>query len=307
MTAEQHETKSRRGWSSRSVGTAWQLGFFYALVRLGGRRVSYFFLRLIAPYYVFVRVGIARRSDPYLRRRFPSASWLGRRWHCLRQFIALGETILDKAIAGLRQRPLTEHNPDLRRYLQEIVAEGKGVIIVTAHVGCWQMALAGLDFLPGSVNMVMYRDEEDRERDVFTHAGAEPPYRVIDPTGAFGGAIEIVDRLASGDVVCVMGDRLMYPEAPAVAVPFLGAPVRFPTGVYRLAAVAGAPVVVLLSHKTGSGSYRVEMAKEIRLPAAAARQPEAWRDCAQLYAAALADYAEKYPHQFFNFYDMWAT
>lgn len=299
--------KRWRGWSSRSIARAWQFEFFYALVRLGGRRLSYFFLRLIAPYYVFVRVEIARRCDPYLRRRFPGASWWRRRWYCLRQFNALGETLLDKAIAGIQRRPLMETNLPLQHRLQAIVAEGKGLILVSAHVGCWQVALSGLDFLSGSVNMVMYRDEGDHDRDVFAHAGRERPYRVIDPAGAFGGAIEIVDRLTHGEVVCVMGDRLMHAGAPAVAVPFLGAPARFPTGVYRLAAVAGAPLLVLLSHKTERGTYRVELAREIRLPTAAARQPEAWRECAVQFADALAEYAASHPHQVFNFYDMWAS
>jgi predicted LPLAT superfamily acyltransferase len=306
VTPDRRTSGRWRGWSSQSVARAWQFEFFYALVRLGGQRLSYFFVRLIAPYYVFVRVGIAKRSEPYLRRRFPSASWLRRRWHCLRQFNALGETILDKAIAGLRGLPLMEANPDLQRHLQAVAAEGKGLFIVTAHVGCWQVALSSLDFLTGPVNMVMYRDEGDHERDVSAHAGREPPYRVIDPAGAFGGAIEIVDRLARGEVVCVMGDRLMRPETPAVAVPFLGASARFPTGVYRLAALAGAPLLILFSHKTSSGAYRVEMAGEVRLPVAAAHQPEAWTQCARQFAAALADYTEHYPYQFFNFYDMWA-
>lgn len=307
MTPDGCTSRRRRGWNSQSIARAWQFEFFYALVRLGGRRLSYFFLRLIAPYYVFVRAGIAKRSDPYLRRRFPDATWARRRGYCLRQFNALGETILDKAIAGIRRRPLVEVNRELQDHLQAVAAEGKGVIIVTAHVGCWQMALAGLDFLPGPVNMVMYRDEGDHERDVFAHAGRERPYRVIDPAGAFGGAIEIVDRLSGGEIVCVMGDRLMHREAAAVAVPFLGAPARFPTGVYRLAAVAGAPLLVLLSHKTDQGAYRVELVAEFRLPAAAAHQPEVWTACATTFASALADYAGNHPCQFFNFYDMWAV
>ncbi len=307
MTPVSEPPKRRRGWNSRSIARAWQFEFFYALVRLGGRRLSYSFLRLIAPYYVFIRVEIARRSDPYLRRRFPGASWRQRRWHCLRQFNALGETILDKAIAGIERRPLIETNLALQQRVQELVAEGKGVLIVTAHVGCWQVALSGLDFLPGAVNMVMYRDEGDHERDMFAHAGRERPYRVIDPTGAFGGAIEIVDRLAHGEVVCVMGDRLMHPEAAAVAVPFLGAPARFPTGVYRLAAVAGTPLLLLLSHKTARGTYCIDLAGEMRLPATAAHQPDVWTQCATQFAAVLTDYAELHPYQVFNFYDMWAA
>ncbi len=121
--------------------------------------------------------------------------------------------------------------------------------------------MSALGFLQVPVNLLMQREEGDLDRHYFEHAGIACPYRIIDPRGYLGGALEMIEVLKRGEVLSVMGDRMLGSDRNAVAVDFFGAPVRFPFSAYKLASVTGAPVAVVLSAKTGAASYALQLVR----------------------------------------------
>ncbi len=295
------------GWSSRSVGADWQHRFFYLLIRLGGRRVAYGFLRLVVLYYTLLRPDQRRKGLPYLRRRFPGARGPALLRHSYRHSLALGQVLIDRAVVGiLGPGELTVDFPAGPR-LRELTAAGRGLILMTAHVGCWQVAMAALDGLETPVNLLMRREAGDVDRLVFEHRGGENPFRIIDPEGEFGGALEMIAALKRGEVLSVMGDRLLGSDRNGLAVEFLGAQVLFPFSAYKLASATGAPIVVLLSRKNGPAGYALELARVIEVPPGLGRGGEVFRPYVAEAAAALEDYVAENPYQFFNFFDMWDT
>ncbi len=98
--------------------------------------------------------------------------------------------------------------------------ENRGMILMAAHVGCWQVAMSALDFLERPVNMLMRQDAGDIDRHYFEHAGIECPYRTIDPTGYLGGTLEMMGALKQEQIVSVMGDRLLGSDRSSIAIKF---------------------------------------------------------------------------------------
>ena len=115
----------------------------------------------------------------------------------------------------------------------------------------------------------------------------------------------MVAALKRGEVLSVMGDRLLGSDRNGLAVDFLGAPVRFPFSAYKLASATGAPIAVLLSRKLGPAAYAVELARVIEVPPGLGRGGEGFRPYVAELAALLEAYVEDNPYQFFNFFDMW--
>ena len=299
--------RSGAGWSSRSVGSDWQHRFFYLLIRRGGRPIAYGFLRLVILYYTLLRPDQRRKGLYYLRRRFPAARGMELLRHSFRHNLALGQVLIDRAIVGiLGSGELTVTFPAGPR-LKEILATGRGLILMTAHVGCWQVAMAALDDLETPVHLLMKREAGDIDRLYFEHGGGERPFHIIDPEGEFGGALEMIAVLKRGEVLSVMGDRLLGSDRNGVAVDFFGDPVLFPFSAYKLASATGAPIAVLLSRKLGPASYTLELAREINVPPGLGRGGEGFRPYAAQLAAALEAYAGQNPYQYFNFFDMWST
>jgi len=295
------------GWSSRSVGSNWQHRFFYLLIRLGGRPVAYWFLRLVILYYTLLRPDQRRKGLYYLRRRFPAARGLELWRHSFRHNLALGQVLIDRAVVGiLGPGELAVSFPAGPR-LKELLADGRGLILMTAHVGCWQVAMAALDDLETPVHLLMKREPGDVDRLYFEHGGGERPFHIIDPEGEFGGALEMIAVLKRGEVLSVMGDRLLGSDRNGVAADFFGAPVIFPFSAYKLASATGAPIAVLLSRKSGPAAYALELAAVIEVPPGLGRGGEVFRPYADQLAAALERFARDNPYQFFNFFDMWSA
>ncbi|MEZ4601642.1 MAG: lysophospholipid acyltransferase family protein [Syntrophotaleaceae bacterium] len=295
----------KKSWTSRSIGAAWQHRFFYGLIRLCGRRAAYAMLAVVIFYYMLFRPDQRRKSEFYLRRRFPGARGLRLWLHSYRMSLALGKSLIDRAVVGILGSSSTRVDLEGKEELLALLAEGKGLILITAHVGSWQTAMAALDFLNQPVSLLLQREAGDIDRHYFEHGGRDCPFRIIDPSGYLGGALEMIEVLKNGEILSVMSDRMLGSDRNAVAVDFLGDPVPFPFSAYKLASATGAPVGVLLSAKTGVDSYELRLARVIRVPSGLRRGSEAFVPYVRQFAETLEEYTQRYPYQFFNFYDMW--
>lgn len=296
-----------RRWSSRSIGSGWQHQIFYALIRLGGRQGAYALLVVVVLYYTLLRPSVRARSAPYLKRRFPGHSPLARLWDSYRLNLGIGRILVDRAVLGILGAGSVKVSPAGGNELKALLDEGRGLLLVTAHVGCWQLAMDSLRTLDAPVSLLMHRAEGDLDRQYFEHGEGSAPYRIIDPAGYLGGTLEMLQVLKDRQVLCIMGDRIMGGESGRVSVDFLGAPVEFPFSPYKLASATGAPVAVIFPYRAGEGEYALRIARVIRVPAELGRSSQGYRPFAVEFAAALEGFVAEHPYQFFNFFDMWGS
>ncbi len=259
----------------------------------------------MAAYYVSFSPRIRRKAGHYLKRRFPGAGTFRRFLACYRMVFSLGTVLVDRAAAGILG-PGTLSGTFLgEEVLREIVGEGKGFILMMSHVGCWQVAVSGLGAMTVPIHMLMHADAGDIDRHYFEHAGEAMPYRVIDPGGYLGGALEMMAVLKRGECLSVMGDRVLGSPRNVVVTEFLGKGAAFPVSAYKVASSTGAPIVVVHSVRTGFSRYELTVAEVIRVPRGLGRKVAHYRPHVEQYVRSLEDYCEKQPYQFFNFFDMW--
>jgi predicted LPLAT superfamily acyltransferase len=305
MAPETSPSQSATRWTSRSIASRFQHGFFYALIRLAGRWPAYAFLHLVTAWYTLLRPSIRRRTYHYLRRRFPEARGAALLLHSYRLATAFGKSLVDRAVVGILGPERLAIDFPQAATLQGLLDEGKGVVLMTAHVGGWQAAMPGVDFLQAPVNMLLQRAQDDVDRHWYEHAGRERPFRTIDPAGYLGGSLEMLAALKRGELLCVMGDRVLGSERNVLPVPFLGGEALFPVSAYRIAAAADAPIAALFARKTGPARYELLLPAVIRVPDGLGRAPEAYRPYVAAFVAALEAFAQDNPYQFYNFHDMW--
>jgi predicted LPLAT superfamily acyltransferase len=297
-----------KSWSARSIGAPWQHRFFYALIRFAGRRSAHLLVIFVSLYYILFRPSVRDRSRPYLLRRFPRRNALLQRWDAFRITVEIGKILVDRAAVGILGPGQLTVLHNRREELLERIREGRGLILVTAHAGCWQFAMESLSMLKTPVSLLLHREEGDIDLHIFEHRGDDgggSGFRIIDPVGPLGGVLEMLHVLKHGEVLCIMGDRAMGGDRTTIEVDFLGGKVRVPFTPYHLASATGAPVVVIFPYKCGPGSYSLQVAKVIRVPENLGRGPEAYRPYAEAFIRALEGFVEEHPYQFFNFFDMW--
>ncbi|OGW27397.1 MAG: hypothetical protein A2X59_11220 [Nitrospirae bacterium GWC2_42_7] len=295
MSKEEH-TKKR--------GNRLGLAIFRASLKIFGLSGTYGLLYFVCLYYLaFDRIAVAS-SMAYIRRRFKKQSYLRRLIGVYRIFINQGKNLIDRyyLISGLGGFDIELSGYDK---LNSLLGENhKGVILLTAHVGNWQVAMTALEKLGRTVYLLMRPEDNAAVKEALNIDNESRRIRIISPESYLGGVVEIMNAINSGSIVSIMGDR-SYGQNSFEAK-LLGDRVRLPYGAFTIAAAAQCPVVVLLSAKLSEKKYVVDVSQIIEpVQGPKAEKQEKIKGSVQEFAGMLDNYAAQYPFQWFVFGDIW--
>lgn len=298
-------TPARNDWRTRRLGTPWQFGIFHLVIRWGGRAAAYPLSDIVSLYYVLAHPSVRVRCRSYISRRFPDQKGTMRLVHTYRLLRSFARTLVDRATIRITGCAGLWTSFAGKEALRNLLAEGKGLVIVTAHAGAWQLGMGCLPLLGKPVAILTRREPTDEGNPFSPAPGEESPFRLIDPEGFLGGVTEMLGILQAGGVVCIMGDRPLGSPSGMVTVPFLGDPIHIPYSPYRLASATGAPVAVLFPFKPKRDQFEMRLACVIRIPPDLGRGPAAYRPFAEKFTTALTAFVQAFPYDFFNFFDLW--
>ena len=291
--------------TGRSLASKFQHRFMYALIKWGGRTLAYGFLYIVVLVYT-LWPRVAARSRAYIVRRFkPQNKWQFFK-HTYLLNLTFGRTLIDRAALGILGTEHTQATQQQYRVCEELLKKGKGVLLLTAHAGCWQMAVNLMGFLHTPLHVLYYHNPQDNDKSVSAHRHGAAPFHVINPLGPAGGMLEMLPALQAGHAVCAMADRVFGNEENSVEVSFFGEPVRVPYSFYRVAAVTGAPVAVFFIPWKGKGKLGVCGPRVIEVPDLGP-QKENYTPYAQQFMDALEEFCIQYPYQLFNYFNMWES
>lgn len=305
----QHYSAHTAHWSSRSLGSHFQHLIFQWLVRCGGIRPARWLLRVVVFYYTLIP-HVRRRCLPYLRHRFGACSGWKNFIHAYRLYLSFGNVLLDRTKASCTKRVnIASEMSSVRALLCEVVAQRRGCIVLTAHVGAWQVGLAALEVANTNIHIVQLRDPLDVDQHYFERGNAKP-VNIIDARAPLKAALQIATALRKGEVVAMMGDRLQ-PWGPAhekeasVSVTFLGARIHIPIAAYALSSLTGAPLIMVFTVRKGEKICPL-FGEILPVPQGLNhREPAVFFPYAQAFAQRMEKVVEAYPYQFFNFYNLW--
>ena len=290
-----------------TLGSRLQYGIFEVLVRCRLLIVARMVLAFVVLYYALLP-HVRLRCAAYIKRRFPRAGCLGRFVHTYRLYLNFGQVLLDRMIAGVTGRfPFCETDQQVRQCFDVAGANPHGCIVLTAHVGAWQVGIAGLDQFDRPVNVVQLHNPADQGKHYFQH-GRGRPFKIIDSADPVGSMVEAAAALRRGEVVCLMGDRMhgTRQSGQGIEVAFMGGNIRIPASGYALASITGAELLMLFTVRK-KGVTRVFKAERLSVPAGLPRRDvDVFQPYAQQFAAAMETVVKRHPYQFFNFYHMWS-
>jgi KDO2-lipid IV(A) lauroyltransferase len=186
---------------------------------------------------------------------------------------------------------------DLR--FTDALAEGKGVLVVTAHTAGWETVGPLLSRDHGLRVMIAEQAERDaRASDIQDQARRAHGVLVAHVGDDPLSALPLARHLREGGVVALQLDRVPA-GMRAREVTMFGAPARIPEGPLRLAAVTGAPLLPVFAARTGHRRYVVDVGPAVHLPRAPS---EADLDgAARAVAGELERFVRTRPTQWFHF------
>jgi KDO2-lipid IV(A) lauroyltransferase len=184
-----------------------------------------------------------------------------------------------------------------RHNLDAALAQGRGVILLTAHLGHWEIGGLGLRALGYPLAVVTIRHNSVFTNRLINTLRSRHGIRVIELGDSPFDTIEIVRALNDQAVVAMLGDRA-FSERSAPAT-FFGREVQLPVGPILLAMATGSPVVPAFSVMKAPGQYLGIIEPALNLRNGPERE-DALRHNLQQVVAVFERYIRRYPDQWFQ-------
>lgn len=189
---------------------------------------------------------------------------------------------------------------------RKLSASEQGFLLVTAHLGAWEMG----SLLPAH--------QEERKIHVVREAETDPRAQrfIADLIRGAAGELytthfaedpclgmDLLDALRQGEIVALQGDRPRSGGRTA-EVSLFGRPFAMPVGPAALARAAGAPLLPVFVFREGRLRYRCSIRRPIEVPHTADRCADVTQ-AVQRFAAELESAIAHRPYQWFCFRKLW--
>lgn len=156
-------------------------------------------------------------------------------------------------------RPNVTISEESRQVLDDALAEGRGVVFVTGHIGNWELMAATLAGWGYPIYTIVKPSYDDRFTGLIHRARASFGVRAIF-RGDRGAAAAMLRALKSNAVLGFLIDQ--DTDVPSVFAPFFGRPAKTPSAPAALALRTGAvPLVGTISRVVKDGSHRIEISR----------------------------------------------
>lgn len=183
--------------------------------------------------------------------------------------------------------------------LREIVARGRGAILMTAHVGAWELSASRWPSdLGADIVLVMEAEPNSRARSVHERLRDRLGVRFVytDRNPLVGLVLQ--EELRRGSVLAFQLDRDAQ-SSRSLETRLFGRRFLVPEGPFRLARMTGAPLLPTFACRTSFLRHRVEIRQVIPV-ARRATGPEIAAS-AQAVVRAFEDFVAEVPSQWFDF------
>lgn len=277
-----------------------RLGYaiFIFILKTAGIIPAYALLRVVTLYYMLVPGNAAKPMRYYFRQRLGFRRWKTI-WAMYQNFNHLGRSIIDKVVLmSDMPSPFTlEH--DGIAHLDQMAAEGKGGLLISAHLGNWEAAGHLLKRMNTPINIVMY-DGEHQKIKAYLDAVRERSFHVIVIREDISHIYEIGAALQRNEFVCIHADRYVEGNR-TIETTLLGRKALLPLGPFALATTFKAPVSFVFAMKEGQRHFHFFASPGV----AYTKGRQDLNRIVEDYSRQLESMIHRYPLQWHNYFPFW--
>jgi predicted LPLAT superfamily acyltransferase len=292
-------------WKGKSRGGLAGYRIFVSILKYYGISSAYFVLRFVAFYFFLTNPKSFSFTYKFYRYRiglgpFRSVALI------YKNYYSFGQVLLDKIAVMAGFSTNFSFNYDGENYLREMVNEKKGGILISAHIGNFEMAGYMLERLDTKVSIIIFDDEYARIKNYLSSISTKNYNVITIKKGETSHIFEINNALREGQIVCIHGDRFLK-ESKKMKVPFLGKDAYFPTGPFYMSMKFNVPVSFVFAMKENSKGYHfyATQPKVYQQPGLQADRDNVIHTIISDYICEFSTMVKKYPDQWFNYYDFW--
>lgn len=224
------------------------------------------------------------------------ASWYTYVNHCL-----FAQVVVDRfaVFAGKRFKL----DIDGYEYFQQLELETKGFVILSSHIGCYEVAGYSLISKSKRFNALVFGGEKATVMKGRQEALSEHNIRMIPVREDMSHLFIVNEALSNNEIMSMPADRIVG-SAKVVNVNFFGETASLPAGPFSVTTMNGFDALAVNVMKISAKRYKVYVTRLLYDTQAPRKQQ--MQQLANCYVEELERRVRQYPSQWFNFYDFWS-
>ena len=224
------------------------------------------------------------------------ASWYTYVNHCL-----FAQVVVDRfaVFAGKRFKL----DIDGYEYFQQLELETKGFVILSSHIGCYEVAGYSLISKSKRFNALVFGGEKATVMKGRQEALSEHNIRMIPVREDMSHLFIVNEALSNNEIMSMPADRIVG-SAKVVKVNFFGETASLPAGPFSVTTMNGFDALAVNVMKISAKRYKVYVTRlsyDTQVP-----RMQQMQQLANCYVEELERRVRQYPSQWFNFYDFWS-
>jgi predicted LPLAT superfamily acyltransferase len=289
-------------WKGQTRGGVLGYKIFVWTLKYFGLSFAYFLLCFVVTYFVFT----SGKAFGSLFRYFHEIQKYGRLRSlvCIyRNYYIFGQVLLDKIamLAGFQSKFTFDFEGE--EYLRQM---DKGGLLISAHVGNWEIAGQLLNRLEKNINILLLDAEHQQIKRYLSGVLTNRNVNFIVIKEDYSHLAQIKTAFERGEIIAMHGDRFI--EGNKIMIfDFLGKPAPFPVGPVNIAARFGVPVSYVFAIKESKKHYHFYATPLRWVPFSQnlKKRDEFLSEALGAFVRTFEKIVKKYPLHWFNYYDFW--
>ncbi|MCX2745387.1 lipid A biosynthesis acyltransferase [Mangrovivirga sp. M17] len=288
-------------WKGKTRGGLLGYKIFISVLNTFGIKPAYWLLRVVAAYFVLFSPSAFRSIKKYYNQ-IHGVKGLKAYSAIYSNFYVFGQTILDKVaiMSGMKEKYSYDFVGE--EYLIELKKKGRGGVLVSAHLGNWDIAGFLLKRIDVKINVVMFEAEHQKIKQYLSSIMDSGNMKVIPIKRDLSHIISIRKALANNEIICMHGDRFVQ-GSRVIQKDFMGEKAYFPTGVFSIIEKFKVPYTFVYCMKSSKDSLHYELSST---PVLDPLNKNGENEIINDYIKTLEGKLIQYPDQWFNYYDFWS-
>jgi len=181
--------------------------------------------------------------------------------------------------------------------IQKALENGRGVILVSAHIGNWEFGGLMMRQSQYSLAVVSLPHNTTATNDLVNRFRQDKGIQVIELDASPFSAIPILKHLRKNGIVAMIGDKDFFGNGQFIS--FFGRPVRFPIGPATIAMASGAALIPAFVFKRPDGRYFGILEDALPITREGSRD-QAIQENLEKIARVFETYIRRYPDQWYH-------
>jgi predicted LPLAT superfamily acyltransferase len=289
-------------WEGQTRGGVLGYKIFVWTLKYLGLSFAYFLLYFVVTYFIFS----SGKAFGSLFRYFHDVHKYNRIRSLIsiyRNYYIFGQVLLDKIamLAGFQSKFTFDFEGE--EYLRQM---DKGGLLISAHIGNWEIAGQLLNRLEKTINILLLDAEHQQIKKYLSGVLTNRNVNFIVIKEDYSHLAQIKTAFERGEIVAMHGDRFIEGNKIMI-LNFLDKPAAFPVGPVNIAARFGIPVSYVFAIKESKKHYHFYATplRKVSFSYNLQKRDEFLKEALEAFVKAFENIVYKYPLHWFNYYDFW--